>query len=427
MRKKFMILSALAVLCCFALLAGCGGASDSEEGDALTLLIQKSDSEKIYIQRIMELYEEKTGGRIEMNVVDDVEFDRVVGEAFESGNLPDLYFEYNGSSLEMLDIPEHFYYMNDEAWVGELTDGVLASCLDRDENVLGLPFWENSLSGCYYNKKVLDELGLKPAATQTEFDALCAALKTVGHTPLYWAANSCNWMFQFGLDPIFADDPELLEKLNRNEITYADIPAVVDMVTWLDNANKQGWFNANYRETAWDDIAPALANGESIFLFVWDTWFDTDLGRQNGKYTRDDFAVMPVFMNTTQMGTYEGGNMNMLLVNKNSPRLEMALEFLNFCATPENYNAAFDGVSTVSCFKNQTTNIQSGMVTDASVSIEANRRASTAWLKIAGYRQDDVGAAVLKLFDGEVDVAGCIQLMDEYRINAARELGVEGF
>ncbi len=29
--------------------------------------------------------------------------------------------------------------------------------------------------------------------------------------------------YQFGMDPIFADE-ELLEKLNTNQITYAEIP-----------------------------------------------------------------------------------------------------------------------------------------------------------------------------------------------------------
>lgn len=31
------------------------------------------------------------------------------------------------------------------------------------------------------------------------------------------------------LDPIFADNPRLLEQLNKNEITYAYIPAVENM------------------------------------------------------------------------------------------------------------------------------------------------------------------------------------------------------
>lgn len=423
-RKLPALFTALALTA--ACLSGCGEELVSEDANTLTFFIKKSDIETVYVSRIINLYEEKTGNKIKPIAVKNVDFEKRSAEVYGSDVQPDLSFHYNDSFLNSLDIANHFYYLNDQPWVDELTAGTLENCLDSKGNVLGLPFWENSLSGCYYNKKILDELGLRPASTQAGFDTLCKTLKALGYTPMYWACNDCNWIFQFGLDPIFADDPQLLEKLNKNEITYAEIPAVRDMISWLDNANKQGWFNADHEKAVWDDIAPAVENGDAVFLFVWDTWFDTNF-RDDGKYKREDFAVMPVFMNTVETGTYEGGNMNMLMVNKNSEKLELALDFLNFCASPENYNVAFDGISTVNCFKNQTTNIQSKPVTDAAVSIEANRRASTAWLKIIGYRQNDVGDAVLKMFKGEVDVDGCLGLMDEYRIAAAKEAGAEGF
>ena len=136
---------------------------------------------------------------------------------------------------------------------------------------------------------------------------------------------------------------------------------------------------------------------------------------------------MPIFMNTEPSGTYEGGNLNMMMVNKQGGHVQEALEFLSFCAQSENYNQAFDGISTVSCFKGQTTNIQSDMVTEAMGSIALHARASTASAKIVGYTQQDMGAAVRKLLEDEVDAEGCIALMDEYRTAAAKALGAEGF
>lgn len=426
MKKRFLpLLLAVLTLLVTTSLTGCEGKSDAQAKNTITLLT-KGDDNPTYIQRIIALYEEKTGNHIEVNIIETPEFEKKATEIFERGDIPDILIHFNDANLAHFNVPDNFYYMNDEPWVDELTEGAKAYCLDSEGNLLGLPFWENSLSGCYYNKTLLDELGLKPASTQTEFDALCRALKSVGHTPMYWAASGCNWMFQFGLDPIFADDPELLKRLNKNEITYADIPKVADMVEWLDEANRQGWFNSDYEESKSEDLASAVANGEIATIFIWDTWFTTDL-KEGGKYSAEDFALMPVFMNTEETGTYEGGNMGMIMANKNSERLELILDFLSFCATPENYNVAFEGIATVNCFKNQTTIIQSDMVSNARASIEAHQRVSTAWPKILGYKQEDVGAAVLKMFRGEVDVAGCVKLMDEYRIAAARELGAEGF
>lgn len=127
------------------------------------------------------------------------------------------------------------------------------------------------------------------------------------------------------------------------------------------------------------------------------------------------------------MGTGEAGNLNMLMVNKNSQNLEAALDFIRFCATAENYNKAFEGVSTVSCFKGQTTNIQSAMVTDAMDSINKLQRTSTAEPKVIGYTQRETGSAVQELFLGNVDAAGCVKLMDDYRMTSAKALGTPGF
>ena len=398
-------------------LSACGAGTPSGDPDAqvLTLMGKKSDLEKSYMTRVFEAYETATGNRLEIISYEDNEYEALAQAQFEQGHVPDVFLHFHNADLARFDTEENFYYLNGESWVDDLTDSARAYCQDGEGNLLGLPFWESSVSGCYYNKTLLDSLGLKPATTQKEFDMLCQALASTGYTPICWPADGCGWMVQFAMDPIFADDPALLEKLNRNEITYADIPQMTDMVRWIAGAAEKGWFGSDHMATGWDDISPALVSGKAVMTFIWDTWFYTDL-EQGGRYSAEDFALMPVFMGTAPSGTYEGGNLNMMMVNKNSDHLQLALDFLSFCAAPENYNAAFDGISTVSCFKGQTTNIQSKMVTDAHDSIEANERASTAASKIIGYSSGDAVAAMNGLFSGRMDVNGCLQYMDKCRM-----------
>ena len=394
----------------------------------LTIMGKKADMEKTYLQRIFQLYEQRGGCRLRIISMDDADasYDAAVLEDFSSGEAPDILFHFNDSGLNALNVNEQFVCLDEEEWASDLTDSAKACCQNSEGHLLGLPFWENSVSGCYYNKTILDALGLRPAATQAEFDALCQALRSIGYTPLCWSFRTCHWNYQFALDPIFADDPELLVRLNKNEITYAGIPAVRDMVDWLAAAEEKGWFGEGYADRDWDDLSHAMAFGECVIINIWDTWFDTDL-EEGGTCTKEDFALMPVFMNTAPSGTYEGGNLNMMMVNKQGGHVEEALEFLSFCAQSEHYNKAFDGISTVSRFNGQTTNIQSDMVTAALGSISLHERASTANPKIIGYTQQEMGAAVQKLFQGEVDAAGCVALMGEYRTAAARASGAEGF
>ena len=423
-RGLCLLLAAAAAL----LLASCAGGQPEEDaaGVTLTLLGKKTDLEKSYMAKIISLYEQTTGNKLDVVSVEDAEYERTAAERFARGDVPDVFLHFNNADLGRFDVAENFLYLDGEAWVSDLTDGARAYCQDSEGHLLGLPFWESSVSGCYYNKTLLDSLGLKPAATQREFDVLCQALAETGFTPICWPADGCSWMIQFGLDPIFADDPALLEKLNKNEIAYADIPAVTDMVQWVADAAEKGWFGENYLFTGWDQIGPAMGGGEAAMTFIWDTWFYTDFAG-DGQYTVDDFALMPVFMNTADAGTYEGGNLNMMMVNKNSERVQQALDFLAFCATPENYNAAFEGISTVRCFRGQNTNIQSHMVTEARLSIAERERVSTAASKIAGYSAEDMAAAFRALLSGETDVAGCVAQMDEYRVEEAGVQGVEGF
>lgn len=412
------------------LLAGCSATGSGKNGGGsvtITVMGRKSDLAKSYMTSIFEQYEKATGNQIKPVPFEDKEFETSAAEWFSKGDVPDIFMHFHNADLARFDVEDNFLYLNDQEWVDELTDGTRAYCMDSQGNLMGLPYWENSISGCYYNKTILDSLGLKPATTQPEFDVLCQVIADAGYTPICWPAASGSWMVQFALDPVFADNPELLQKINKNEITYADIPQVTDMVQWIADAAEKGWLGSDYLEWDINDISSVMSSGDAVMTFMWDTWFYTDLAT-DGKYTVDDFALMPVFLNTVDSGTYEGGNLNMMMVNKNGEHIDACLDFLSFCATAENYNIAFDGISTVNCFKGQTTNIQSPMVTDMAGSIEANLRASTSASQIIGYSgDDDVVTALDSLFRKKTDVAGCVKLLDEYRIRRAHEEGAEGF
>ncbi len=71
----------------------------------------------------------------------------------------------------------------------------------------------------------------------------------------------------------------------------------------------------------------------------------------------------------------------------------------------------------MSCFKGQTTNIQSRMVIDAAASIAAKERVSTAVTRVVGYSEYDVMTALNSLFRGETDVKGCVEMMDALRLS----------
>lgn len=418
MRKSLVVLLVL----CFVLIcvAGCDPNDGEFDPNAIVVMGKKSDMEKIYMRKIFARYKSVTGKNINIVKADDDVYEEEIQKRFSEGeDAPDILFHFNDNDLTRLNVAENFLYMDGENWADKLTDSAKNYCTSADGHLLGLPFWESSVSGCYYNKKIFEERGWNPARIQTNFDKLCALLVRDGITPICWPGDGCSWMYQFGLDHVFADEPngpQLLQQLNSGEINYANIPSVRNMVEWLSGAAKKGWFGKDYMQIGWDDMSAKMSSGECAMIFIWDTWFYTDF--TDGKYSKEDFALMPTFMNTVDGGTYEGGNLNMMMVNKNSEKLDLAKEFVSFCATADSYNYAFEGISTVSVFEGQTTNIQSVMVTEekTAMSIARKERVSTASTKIVGYSAEDVDRAFDKLFKGEVDVDGCIELLDKYRL-----------
>ncbi len=108
--------------------------------------------------------------------------------------------------------------------------------------------------------------------------------------------------------------------------------------------------------------------------------------------------------------------MNLMMANKNGDHVEEAKDFINFMSEPDNYNEAFDGISTAAVFKGQTTNVNSRQYEENKESVDKLIRASSAQPKIVGYNQGEGGKALLQLMSGDISVEECIKLIDDDRI-----------
>ena len=180
---KSIFLAAILLISAFA------AAACAKGGETLSIMGKKSDMDKSYMRSIIEQYESAKNVKIKVIAVEDSEFETEAAKRYEEGkDIPDILMHFHNSDLGRFDVEKDFYSLNGEAWTDELTDSATSYCTDENGNLLGLPFWESSVSGCYYNKTILDGLGLKPAANQAEFDVLCQALKDVGCTPICWPA-----------------------------------------------------------------------------------------------------------------------------------------------------------------------------------------------------------------------------------------------
>lgn len=357
-------------------------ASNTGGGVTLTLYCNADDMAKPYMQKIISLWEEESGNKIDQQGLDTDNAETIALTKFTTGDIPDLYVHFGNSNLKNFNPEENFVDWTDAEWVSDIQDSVLPQATYNDK-IIGLPFWEASNSGCFYNKKIFDELGISQPKTQEEFDKVCAKLLENDIQPIYLAAaDSWPILYQFALDPVLEEHPEYIEQLNAGELTYAEIPEFTSMCEWFLSAAEKGYFGKNFASDTWDYCSEVLGTGEAAMLFCWDTWFDTDYDSESYDYAGEDFGIMPVFMGTCEEGTYEGGNVNLMMANKNGDHVEEAKDFINFMSVPENYNQAFDGISTAAVFKGQTTNVNSTQYEENKDSVDQLIRASSAQVSL---------------------------------------------
>lgn len=382
------------------------------EGETITIWTIADELDRPYMQRAFERYETLTKNKLEIVEIEYIDFEETVASALASGTgqQPDVLLSYGGTNIENFNPDENFYDFTNAPWVDDLTTTSINQTI-YNAKVVGLPHWEASISGTLYNKELFERYDLEVPQTQTEFMQVCEVLAANGITPVYLPyAEVSMLLYQFPLDTL-VEDTETLDKINNGEIGYADLPQMQAIVQWYRNMADKGYFGQQYTQNDWSGMSPALESEQYAMMLCWDTWLYTDFKGDASK-----FGLMPAFVGIPQEGTFEGPNLGLLLVNRNSPHLEAAIGFLSFMADPYNYNVAFEGIYTAPVFKQQVGSISTPQYIEVERLIEKYYRNSTAWLRIRGFSQMDA-SYIQKYMSAEqgYTVQDCIADMDRAR------------
>lgn len=355
MKKGKRILStALAAAVAFGL-AACGSSSGDEgqgngsDGKDVTLTYVVSQN---WVNRdgnvddeLNKKFEEETGIKIDMQVIPDDQYVNVLKTKMATGEVPDMFMVSGGVGAEKFSPEQYFADLSDEEWVARYEDYALEGTM-IDGKVMGLMRWNVDGWGILYNKQIYEDLGLSVPTTPEEFDHVCQTLLDNGITPVYESGKDAwhwaIWLSSYG--PYAASkNPDLYEKLNNNEMKFADVEEFKTFLNEFKEIYDKGYLGTNSLANGWDASYEAMGTGQAAGFLAYQSYQMEVLDKYPDSKA-DEWGMYPIPVAGNNMYSHSAGG-NMTVAYKDSENLEYVKQFFDFLTEEDNLNTFYAGRS----------------------------------------------------------------------------------
>lgn len=353
---KMLGLSLAAVMAAGSL-AACGSDGKSEEGSdgkkTVTLTFGSHQSglpTTGTVQDLAKEFEKETGIKIDFQISPDAQWRDLIKVKLDSGEAPDIICADTPINLaSSLHVDQYCVDLSDQEWVDRMEESA-RSAVSVDDKTYGITFPGAKMYFYLYNKDIFEELNLEVPTNYDEFKDVCQTILDAGITPIYEATTN-GWhqvlpLFETG-GLWLADDPEIYDKLNANEVDLDEIPHLLTIIKQLKECAEAGYFGDDYLSNAMENAKEAMATEKCAMVI-------NELGFR-GQIEAD----FPEFKATEKMGAFVmpwGDNTaigvnpasNAYFINKESEHVEEAKQFFEFLARPENLQKRLDGQTDLS-------------------------------------------------------------------------------
>lgn len=245
--------------------------------EGVTLNIAHSTTGEVgdALQAQLDAFCELTGCKIEVELLSSNSEESVytLEVRAATGNLPDLFQSSIGAQLDKLDPAANIYDLSGQDWIYKnVTSSYLDLVSDADTGaVYCIPLTTSNVAGCFYNKKVYEDLKLEIPLTWEEFLGNCEIIKTQTSkvpvvTPYSDGAGS-QILFLSQYFYVHQEDPDFADKYTNKEIDLHDSETFMRGLYKLNDLYAKQYQSEDPLAVSFEKSATDLANGDAVMTF----------------------------------------------------------------------------------------------------------------------------------------------------------------
>lgn len=431
-RSFGLILTGLLVIS----IMGCGSSKETAEpiskaetpkgGTTITIGMKATHVELSNINYHKEKWEKETGNRIEIQAVDDNQFEQMMLTKMTSGGMWDMFVGDTGTQSLKYKHADNLVDLSGEAWVSNLSD-VGKDFVTVDGKVYCFPKGGINSFGIVYNREVFEQNKLQVPKTYDEFNAVSEKLKAAGITPIYISMKdgwTVNQIMNGEWPNILVKNPQALDQLNKNEIRWDSIPEFVNMFErmkqWVDN----DWVNADLATANYEMAQKALGEGKAAMMYMGD-WADPEyiktVPEAAGKLGM--FAAPSADGKSYLAAAGPGG----LYISKQSKNIDVAKSFIKYLASDEAIKYDLETNKSTTVWKHVTSSNLSGTLSDSQKYFDDNMSQKHYNQTYIITPPAESESALLSILLGQETPEKAAKIWSDEIIKVGKQLGFEGF
>lgn len=403
------------------------GDDSKKGGKTITVGMKASHVEISNINTYKKAWEEKTGNKIDLQAIDDNQFDSLLQTKMSTSGMWDIFIGDTGTQSTSYQVEKNMVDLSDEPWVSKLTDEGKKYMTATDGKIYCCPSGGLNSFGIVYNTEVFKKNNLEVPKTFEEFDAVCDKLKKAGVTPLYVSmadAWTVNQIMNGEWPNILKANPGVLEKLNKNEIRWDAIPQFDDMFVRLKSYVDKGYINSDMATAKYEMAQKAVASGKAAMMYMGD-WADPEFAKvePEGKGKIGMFAA-PSKDGDSQLAVAGPGG---YYISKQSKNIDAAKDFLKFLTEDDNIKLNLKTRGCTSIWKGIDAVNLSKTLQDTQKYVDEGKTQVHYNQSYVITPSDEANSAFLSVLLGQKTPKECAKIWSDAVITVGKQLGFDGF